>query len=240
MASTMACGAQKLFSRQRFQATILHYLKKSLMVVESVMTLGTLYIVSAPSGAGKTSLISALLEKNSGIEVSVSHTTRPMRDGEVDGHHYHFVSVENFRKGIEAGVFLEYAQVFDNFYGTSKSTVKERLEQGIDVILEIDWQGAQQIRQLEPEACSIFILPPSIDALEQRLRSRNQDSDEVIARRLAQAKEDATHFSEYDYVIINQDFETALEELQSIFISRRVTLDKSVIRNVEILNALTS
>lgn len=202
------------------------------------MTLGTLYIISAPSGAGKTSLISALLERNSGIEVSVSHTTRPTRDGEIHGQHYHFVSVESFKEGIEAGVFLEYAQVFDNFYGTSKSTVMERLEQGIDVILEIDWQGAQQIRVLEPEACSIFILPPSIEALEQRLQSRNQDSDEVIAKRLSQAKEDANHFSEYDYVIINQDFETALEELQSIFVSQRVKLSKAELRNADTLKAL--
>ena len=204
------------------------------------MTLGTLYIISAPSGAGKTSLVSALLESNAGIEVSVSHTTRPTRDGEIDGHHYHFVSIDSFKAGIEADVFLEYAQVFDNFYGTSKSTVKQRLEQGIDVILEIDWQGARQIRKLEPDVCSIFILPPSIEALEQRLQSRNQDSDEVIARRLSQAKEDATHYADYDYVIINQDFDEALAELQSIFISQRVKLHKAELRNADTLKALIS
>jgi len=158
------------------------------------MTLGRLYIVSAPSGAGKTSLIKALLESVNSIEVSISHTTRPMRVGETDGKHYHFVDATTFEGGIGQGLFLEHAKVFENYYGTSRSTVLQRLSEGVDVILEIDWQGAQQIRQLMPKNCSIFILPPSIKELERRLTSRNQDSDEVIVRRVTQAKEDVQHY----------------------------------------------
>jgi len=202
------------------------------------MALGTLYIVSAPSGAGKTSLISALLASSTGIEVSVSHTTRDMREGEINGTHYHFVTKEVFEQGIDASLFLEHANVFGNYYGTSRSTVHQRLEQGIDVILEIDWQGAQQIRQLEPDVCSIFILPPSIQELEQRLQKRNQDADEVIQRRVAQAKEDVTHFTEYDHVVINDDFEQALENLLSIFTCQRTQRDKVTLRHPELLDSL--
>ena len=202
------------------------------------MTLGSLYIVSAPSGAGKTSLINALLQSVSGIEVSVSHTTRPMRDGEIDGKHYHFVSAEEFESGIAEGLFLEHAKVFENYYGTSRSTVQQQLEAGIDVILEIDWQGAQQIRDLMPQNHSIFILPPSIAALELRLTNRNQDSNEVIARRVSQAKSDVQHFIEYNHVIVNDDFDTALRALSSIFESKRTERGKMQLRHKALLSDL--
>lgn len=204
------------------------------------MTLGTLYIVSAPSGAGKTSLITAMLETVEGIKVSVSHTTRPMRDGEIDGQHYHFVDKEAFEKDIENNVFLEHADVFGNYYGTSHTAVNEQLSKGIDVILEIDWQGAQQIRVLAPDTRSIFILPPSISELESRLIKRNQDASDVIAKRVAQAKEDVTHYNEYDHVIINKDFETALMDLKSIFISQRTQREKLEKREAETLKQLIS
>ena len=204
------------------------------------MTLGTLYIVSAPSGAGKTSLITAMLETVKGIKVSVSHTTRPMREGEVDGQHYHFVDKEAFEKDIEKNLFLEHADVFGNYYGTSHTAVNDQLSQGIDVILEIDWQGAQQIRQLAPNTRSIFILPPSISELESRLTKRNQDAADVIAKRVAQAKEDVTHYNEYDHVIINKDFDTALTELKSIFISQRTQREKLEKREPDMLKQLMS
>ena len=204
------------------------------------MTLGTLYIVSAPSGAGKTSLITAMLETVKGIKVSVSHTTRPMREGEVDGQHYHFVDKEAFEKDIEKSLFLEHADVFGNYYGTSHTAVNDQLSQGIDVILEIDWQGAQQIRQLAPNTRSIFILPPSISELENRLTKRNQDAADVIAKRVAQAKEDVTHYNEYDHVIINKDFDTALTELKSIFISQRTQREKLEKREPNMLKQLMS
>jgi len=204
------------------------------------MSLGSLYIISAPSGAGKTSLIKALLESVDDIEVSVSHTTRPMRDGEVDGQHYHFVDIATFEQGITDGLFLEHAKVFENYYGTSQSTVKQRLAEGVDVILEIDWQGAQQIRQLMPDNCSVFILPPSIDELERRLTSRNQDSDDVIARRVSQAKEDVQHFTQYDHVIVNDDFAVALQALSSIFQCKRTERDNMQLRNQSLLTSLLS
>ncbi|RVU85834.1 guanylate kinase [Leucothrix sargassi] len=202
------------------------------------MTIGTLYIVSAPSGAGKTSLITAMLETIEGIKVSVSHTTRPMRDGEVDGQHYHFIDKATFEKDIEEGIFLEHANVFGNYYGTSHTAVNELLSKGIDVILEIDWQGAQQIRKLAPDTKSIFILPPSIDELENRLRLRNQDTNKVIAQRIAQAREDISHYTEYDHIVINKDFEKALTELKSIFISQRTQLEKLEKREPELLEQL--
>ena len=202
------------------------------------MTLGSLYIISAPSGAGKTSLINALIESVESIEVSVSHTTRPMRDGEIDGRHYHFVDTDTFESGIAEGLFLEHAKVFENYYGTSRSSVHQRLEEGIDVILEIDWQGAQQIRQLMPDNTSVFILPPSIEELERRLTSRNQDSAAVIERRVSQAKADAKHFTEYDHAIVNDDFTEALTALSSIFRSKRSEIAKTQLRHQALLTSL--
>ena len=182
---------------------------------------GSLYIISAPSGAGKTSLVKALLERTGQVMVSVSHTTRPMRPGEVDGKDYHFTDVDTFRRMIADNAFLEHAEVFGNFYGTSRSSILDQMGHGIDVILEIDWQGAQQVRSKMPEAISIFVLPPSLEALEKRLRGRNTDSDEVIARRLAEAVSDMGHYQEFDYLVINDDFDTALEQLRAILLARR-------------------
>lgn len=181
---------------------------------------GTLYIISAPSGAGKTSLVRELLAREPGLTLSVSHTTRPMRPGEEQGRHYHFVSVEQFQAMIAQGIFLEYARVFDNFYGTSKTAVTEQLRSGHDVILEIDWQGARQMRRLFPDAAMIFILPPSREVLEQRLRARGQDSDDVIARRMQEARADISHYPEYDFLLVNDDFRQAVADLQSIIHTR--------------------
>jgi len=204
------------------------------------MTLGTLYIVSAPSGAGKTSLITAMLETLEGVQVAISHTTRPIREGEIDGKHYHFINKATFEDDIEKGLFLEHANVFGNYYGTSHAAVNQQLEEGTDVILEIDWQGAQQIRKLAPNTRSIFILPPSISELENRLNKRNQDAADVITKRVAQAKEDITHYDEYDNIIINNDFEIALVELKSIFISQRTQREKLEKRAPDILAQLMS
>lgn len=204
------------------------------------MSQGTLYIVSAPSGAGKSSLINALLANNSAenMQVSVSHTTRAPRPGEQDGVHYHFVAVDEFKHLITQDAFLEYAQVFDNFYGTSRLWIEEMLAKGVDIFLDIDWQGAQQIRQLMPQAKSIFILPPSRDELERRLNSRGQDSEEVIAGRMAKAQSEMSHYNEYDYLIINDDFETALAELSAIICAERLTQNKLAIKYRDMLDRL--
>jgi guanylate kinase len=178
---------------------------------------GTLYIVSAPSGAGKTSLVKALLDAQPQVRVSVSHTTRPMRPGEVDGVNYHFVSREEFLERLEHDEFLEHAEVFGNLYGTSQRWLEQTLSEGFDLILEIDWQGAQQVRRLMPQAKSIFILPPTQEALRQRLTNRGQDSDEVIEKRMREAVSEMTHYVEYDYLVINDDFAHALIDLQAIF-----------------------
>lgn len=186
---------------------------------------GTLYIISAPSGAGKTSLVREVLTTVPGVALSVSHTTRPMRPGERDGVHYHFVSVAEFQEMIAADAFLEYAQVFDNYYGTSMAGVGDQLRGGQDVILEIDWQGAQQVRQLFPEVVAIFILPPSREVLENRLRARGQDSEAVIARRLREVRTEISHSNEYDYLLVNEDFGQAVVDLQSIMRARKLRRD---------------
>lgn len=186
------------------------------------MRTGTLYIISAPSGAGKTSLVKALLESTAGIGVSVSHTTRAPRPGEVDGRDYYFVSQAEFQNLQRQEQFLEHAQVFDHFYGTSKQAVEARLQTGEDVILEIDWQGARQVRALYPASLSIFILPPSKATLEQRLRGRGQDSDAVIARRMRDAENEMRHHEGFDYLLINDDFAEALADLQAIVRSQRL------------------
>lgn len=178
---------------------------------------GTLYIISAPSGAGKTSLVKALIDAQPQIRVSVSHTTRAMRPGEVNGVNYHFVERNEFVKMIEHGDFLERAEVFGNLYGTSQSHLQQTLDEGHDLILEIDWQGAEQVRKLMPQARSIFILPPSQQALRQRLTNRGQDSDEIIESRMREAVSEMSHYVDYDYLIINDDFSHALEDLKAIF-----------------------
>jgi len=186
------------------------------------MNHGTLYIISAPSGAGKTSLIKKLLQQMQTLSVSVSHTTRSKRKGETEAKDYYFTSVESFQKMIADEDFLEYAQVFDNFYGTSQQSVSNNLQQGIDVILEIDWQGAQQIRKMLPQTQSIFILPPSIEVLQQRLQGRGQDSKETIQRRMDEAVTEMSHYDEFDYLVVNDDFETALGDLKTILFANRL------------------
>ncbi len=181
-----------------------------------------LFIVSAPSGAGKTSLLRELIPADPRLVMSVSHATRAIRPGEQDGVHYHFVSTEHFEQLVEEGAFLEHARVFDNYYGTSEAAVREQLAAGRDVVLEIDWQGARQVRRRFPEAVSIFIAPPSIDALRERLAGRGQDSAAVVERRMADARSELSHYPEYDYLVINDDFATALAELRSIVTAERL------------------
>ncbi len=184
---------------------------------------GQLYIISAPSGAGKTSLIGALLRSESDLGLSVSHTTRPKRPGEIDGTHYHFINRGQFEAMIAGEGFLEYADVFGNYYGTSHAAIEDVLVTGRDLILEIDWQGAQQVRAKHENVRSIFILPPSRSALLARLKGRGSDSEEVIARRSAEAMEEMSHHDEVDYLVINDCFETALADLQAIFRAERLT-----------------
>ena len=183
---------------------------------------GTLYTVSAPSGAGKTSLVNALIERCGGLQVSVSHTTRPMRPAEKEGVNYHFVSENVFVDMLDRAEFLEHAQVFGNLYGTSRVWLEKQLERGFDVILEIDWQGARQVKLLLPEAQSIFILPPSRQALQERLRLRGQDDPGVIEGRMNAAVAEMSHYVESDFLVVNQDFDQALDELQCIVASQRL------------------
>ena len=190
------------------------------------MTQGNLYIISAPSGAGKTSLIKKLLPTLDKLMVSVSHTTRTQRAGELEATDYFFISVDKFNAMINQSGFLEYAQVFDNFYGTAQSSVENSLNRGIDVILEIDWQGAQQIRRLLPNTITIFILPPSTNILAQRLQSRGQDDKATIDRRMQDAVNEMSHYAEYDYLVVNDDFNTALTELKSIILANRLNIHR--------------
>ncbi len=200
---------------------------------------GTLYVFSAPSGAGKTTLVKALLEQTGDIGVSVSHTTRAPREGESNGKDYNFVSQDNFKGLIEQSAFLEHAQVFDNFYGTSQIWVEQELDAGRDVILEIDWQGANQIRQQMPDMVSVFILPPSREELLKRLTGRGTDSEEIIDRRMQDAESEMSHYGEFDYLIINDDFDLALQELRSIVLARRQrTAAQSQIQQVLLQNLL--
>jgi guanylate kinase len=201
---------------------------------------GSLYILSAPSGAGKTSLIKALLEQDPQLVVSVSHTTRARRPGEVNGRDYNFVSMEVFNKLIEQGEFLEYAEVFGNKYGTSQRWVREQLAAGRDVILEIDWQGAQQVRRLMCEVVTVFILPPSRAALRERLARRGQDSEEIIARRMSEAVSEMSHYAEYDYLVINDQFEVALDQLASLFKARRLRQEVQQQLQADLLSDLLS
>ena len=201
---------------------------------------GILYIVSAPSGAGKTSLVKALLETTAGVTVSVSHTTRAPRPGEQDGVDYHFVGQDAFQAMAEHGEFLESARVFDNFYGTARASVERELILGRDVILEIDWQGARQVREMMPDSVSVFILPPSRQALRERLTRRGQDDEAIIERRMRDAQSEASHFDEYDYLIVNDDFDTALQELRAIFVAGQLRRDRQAERHRELIAALLS
>ncbi|NDH38812.1 MAG: guanylate kinase [Gammaproteobacteria bacterium] len=199
---------------------------------------GQLLIISAPSGAGKTSLIKALVDAETRIEVSVSHTTRPMRPGERDGINYYFVSEAEFLSLRDAGAFFEWAEVFGNFYGTGIAQLEARLAEGADVILEIDWQGAQQVRRLLPDSAWAFILPPSVDALKLRLQSRGQDNDNTIDVRMGAARSEISHWEEADYLIINDDFDTALTELRAVVHSLRLRTSQQRIVLDELINSL--
>lgn len=194
---------------------------------------GTLFIISSPSGAGKSSLIRALLDRPSVdgmLQVSVSHTTRDVRPGETDGIHYHFIDQTEFKTLIERGAFYEWAEVFGNYYGTSREWIDAQLEKGIDILLDIDWQGARQIREQSPSAKSIFILPPSRVELERRLNARQQDSAEVIRGRMDKAVSEMSHYDEYDYLLVNDDFDHALNRLSAIIEAERASTEKQEIR----------
>lgn len=201
---------------------------------------GTLYTVSAPSGAGKTSLVAALLERCEDLQVSVSHTTRDQRPGETDGVNYHFVTEAAFSEMLERAEFLEHARVFGNLYGTSQRWVEDQLARGTDVILEIDWQGAKQVRHLLPDTCSIFILPPSRLTLLQRLTARGQDDAAIINARMAEAVEEMSHYVESDFVVVNDNFDQALAQLQAIVTCQRLATDRQRLRLTALLDDLLS
>jgi guanylate kinase len=204
---------------------------------------GNLFILSAPSGAGKSSLINALLKKDNqasarAMQVSISHTTRDVRPGENNGEHYHFVTVAEFKKQIENNAFYEYAEVFGNYYGTSEAAIDEQLAQGIDIFLDIDWQGAQQVRMKKPSVTTIFISPPSKEELESRLRGRGQDSEEVIARRMEQAQAECSHYNEFDYIIVNDNFDQALLDLTIVVNNQRLKCRQQSIAQQELFSKL--
>ena len=200
---------------------------------------GNLFIVCAPSGAGKTTLVDALLKADSGIRLSVSYTTRQPRAGEVDGREYHFVSQEKFQEMSAAGAFLESALVHGNYYGTSQPWINDQRAAGADILLEIDWQGATQVRKMMPDAIGIFILPPSFEALVGRLNKRAQDPPDVIARRIAGAREEISHVSEFKYVIINDKFDEAVKDLVSIVRARRLLATSQLARHSDLINRMT-
>jgi len=199
---------------------------------------GILFIVSAPSGGGKTSLVRALLEAEPGVRLSVSHTTRPARPGEADGRDYHFVTLPEFERMQQAGEFLESAVIYGNRYGTSHKWIESEQAAGRDVLLEIDWQGAQQVRRLMRAVTSIFILPPSLDVLAARLKGRAQDSAEVVAQRLAAARDEISHVSEYDYVMMNDDFNRAALDLRSIVRAERLRAARQLDRHSDTINRM--
>lgn len=202
------------------------------------MKTSCLFTLSAPSGAGKTSLVKALLEKTDEAAVCVSHATRAMRPGEVDGKDYHFVSVEDFERMVEADEFLEHAKVFDNYYGTSQQEVETLLAQGKNVILEIDWQGARQVKQKLPETIAIFILPPSRETLKQRLTGRGTDDEAIIERRMRDADNEMSHYSDAEYLIINDDFDQALYDLESVIHSQTLRLERQKIRHSDLIDSI--
>ncbi|MFL1456156.1 guanylate kinase [Marinobacter sp. GN3S48] len=201
---------------------------------------GTLYVISAPSGAGKTSLVAEMLRNDEKLGVSVSHTTRPMREGEQHGVNYHFVSRDEFEAMIGRGDFLEHADVFGNYYGTSQVWVRETLAKGRDVILEIDWQGAEQVRRLIPECVGIFIVPPSPEVLRERLTGRGTDAPEVVDRRLREAAEECSHAVEFDYLVVNDDFGAALQDLLAIVRGQRLRIAAQQVRYSNLLARLSA
>ena len=200
--------------------------------------MANLFIVAAPSGCGKTSLVKALIEKTENLCVSVSHTTRNARPGEVHGKNYFFVSQQEFDQINKDNGFIESAQVFDNFYGSAKQTVKDLLAKGVDVILEIDWQGARQVKQTFTDAIGIFILPPSEAALRERLTDRGQDDKTIVDRRMQDAVSEMQHYNEFDYLVINDNFEVALTDLSQIIYAQRLKLSEQVLRHQSLLNSL--
>ena len=199
---------------------------------------GTLFIVAAPSGAGKSSLVNAVLERTPGIALSISYTSRAARPGERHAQHYHFIDAAQFQRMIATGDFFEHALVHGDYKGTARQSVEPQLASGMDVLLEIDWQGARQVRKQLPDALSVFILPPSRQALESRMRSRGQDSEAVIAQRLAAAREEMSHHGEFDYVVVNDDFETAVCEIQAIFLASRLRTPVQEARHGALIDAL--
>jgi guanylate kinase len=199
---------------------------------------GTLYIVAAPSGAGKSSIVNAVLARDPQIALSISFTSRAPRPGERHAQHYNFVSEAEFQRMIDAGDFFEYARVHGDWKGTARQSVEPQLAAGKDVLLEIDWQGAQQVKRLVPDSVSVFILPPSRAALEERMRKRGQDSEETIRRRLAAAREEMSHYAEFDYVIVNEVFETAVDEMCAIFVASRLRREPQQKRHAGLIAAL--
>ena len=197
-----------------------------------------LFTISAPSGAGKTSLVKALLDRKSDVTVCVSHATRDKRPGEVDAQDYHFVSIEAFEKMVQQDAFLEHAKVFDNYYGTSQKVVEGLLQQGKNVILEIDWQGALQVKQKMPDTVAIFILPPSRETLRQRLTGRATDDASIIERRMVDADREMSHYSDAEYLIVNDDFELALYDLECVIHSQSLTLERQKLKNMALIASI--
>lgn len=204
----------------------------------SEKTNGTLFIVAAPSGGGKTSLVRVLVGSMEAMAISVSHTTRKMRPGEQDGIHYFFIDQSEFMQMVNDNAFIEHAKVFEHYYGTSEAQIKNRLAEGIDVVLDIDWQGAQQIKRIFPDSVSIFIIPPSLGVLRERLIARGQDEPAVIDRRMQQAQEEMSHYGEFDYVVVNDEFDHASRDLQAIVRANRLKTAKQSVRQRQLLSFL--
>lgn len=202
------------------------------------MAKGNLFVVTAPSGAGKTTLVAALLAADANVQLSISYTTRQPRAGEVNGKDYHFVERAEFERMINAGELLEHAEVYGNYYGTSQVWINEVIQNGRDILLEIDWQGAQQVRRLFPEAIGLFVLPPSLETLESRLRNRGKDSDEVIAKRMAVAREECSHVDEFDYVIVNEHIDDAVRDIVAVVRAQRLTLAGQSLRHTALISSL--
>lgn len=202
------------------------------------MAKGNLFVVTAPSGAGKTTLVAALLAADANVQLSISYTTRAPRAGEVNGKDYHFVERAEFERMISAGELLEHAEVYGNYYGTSQVWINEVIQNGRDILLEIDWQGAQQVRRLFPDAIGLFVLPPSLDTLESRLRNRGKDSDEVIAKRMAVAREECSHVDEFDYVIVNEHIDDAVRDIVAVVRAQRLTLAGQSLRHTALISSL--